>query len=164
MKHLKLYSIALAAVGLLGLSACSNSDVSQSQKEEKVTFTALNGEVEVPAHPERIAVQNYPDDVATLGGNVIGTDSWAFPNPYLSDKQKENMVDLGSPSFNIEKLIGQKPDLIVTVDKTQVSDYEKVAPTVLVNYQDLNDMDKSLDFFAKLLNREDEKERVSQNF
>ena len=74
MKHLKLYSIALAAVGLLGLSACSNSDVSQSQKEEKVTFTALNGEVEVPAHPERIAVQNYPDDVATLGGNVIGTD------------------------------------------------------------------------------------------
>jgi hypothetical protein len=47
MKHLKLYSIALAAVGLLGLSACSNSDVSQSQKEEKVTFTALNGEVEV---------------------------------------------------------------------------------------------------------------------
>ncbi|MEG2562275.1 MAG: ferrichrome ABC transporter substrate-binding protein, partial [Lactococcus sp.] len=36
MKHLKLYSIALAAVGLLGLSACSNSDVSQSQKEEKV--------------------------------------------------------------------------------------------------------------------------------
>lgn len=42
MKHLKLYSIALAAVGLLGLSACSNSDVSQSQKEEKVTFTALN--------------------------------------------------------------------------------------------------------------------------
>ncbi|WP_270323486.1 iron-hydroxamate ABC transporter substrate-binding protein [Lactococcus petauri] len=164
MKHLKLYSIALAAVGLLGLSACSNSDVSQSQKEEKVTFTALNGEVEVPAHPERIAVQNYPDDVATLGGNVIGTDSWAFPNPYLSDKQKENMVDLGSPSFNIEKLIGQKPDLIVTVDKTQVSDYEKVAPTVLVNYQDLNDMDKSLDFFAKLLNCEDEKKEFLKTF
>ncbi|WP_459567793.1 hypothetical protein, partial [Enterobacter asburiae] len=58
----------------------------------------------------------------------------------------------------------QKPDLIVTVDKTQVSDYEKVAPTVLVNYQDLNDMDKSLDFFAKLLNREDEKKEFLKTF
>ena len=56
MKHLKLFSLTLAAVGLLGLSACSSLDVSQSKKAEKVTFAALNGEVEVPAHPERIAV------------------------------------------------------------------------------------------------------------
>ncbi|EKF51690.1 iron-hydroxamate ABC transporter substrate-binding protein [Lactococcus garvieae] len=164
MKHLKLFSLTLAAIGLLGLSACSNSDTAKTQKDEKVTFTALNGEVKVPAHPERIAVQNYPDDVATLGANVIGTDSWAYPNPYLSDKQKENMADLGTPSFNLEKLIAQKPDLIVTVDKSQVSDYEKIAPTVLVNYQDLNNMDKSLDFFAKLLNREDEKKEFIEAF
>ncbi|WP_251712518.1 iron-hydroxamate ABC transporter substrate-binding protein [Lactococcus ileimucosae] len=164
MKHLKLFSLTLAAVGLLGLSACSSLDVSQSKKAEKVTFAALNGEVEVPAHPERIAVQNYPDDIVTLGGNVVGTDSWTFPNPYLSKKQKENMVELGSPSFNLEKLIAQKPDLIVTVDKSQVSDYEKIAPTVLVNYQEVNTMDKSLNFFAKLLNRESEKEEFIKKF
>ncbi|MBL3715952.1 ABC transporter substrate-binding protein [Lactococcus garvieae] len=164
MKHLKLFSLTLAALGLLGLSACSSLDISQSKEEEKVTFAASNGEVEVPAHPERIAVQNYPDDIVTLGGNVVGTDSWAFPNPYLSKKQKENMVDLGSPSFNLEKLIAQKPDLIVTVDKSQVSDYEKIAPTVLVNYQEVNTMDKSLNFFAKLLNRENEKEAFIKKF
>lgn len=164
MKHLKIFSLTLAAAALLGLSACSKSDTSTASKDEKVTFQALNGEVEVPAHPERIAVQNYPDDVVTLGANVVGTDSWAYPNTYLSAEQKENMVDLGSPSFNLEKLIAQQPDLIITVDKAQVSDYEKIAPTVLVNYQDLNNMDKSLDFFAKLLNREEERKEFIKTF
>lgn len=74
------------------------------------------------------------------------------------------MVDLGAPKFNMEKLIAQNPDLIITVDKDQVADYQKVAPTVLVNYKDLSGMNKSLDYFAKLLNREDEKASFLKNF
>lgn len=35
------------------------------------------------------------------------------------------MVDLGAPKFNMEKLIAQNPDLIITVDKDQVADYQK---------------------------------------
>ncbi|TKV30186.1 ferrichrome ABC transporter substrate-binding protein, partial [Citrobacter sp. TBCS-11] len=54
--------------------------------------------------------------------------------------------------------------LIITVDKDQVADYQKVAPTVLVNYKDLSGMNKSLDYFAKLLNREDEKASFLKNF
>ncbi len=115
-------------------------------------------------NPKRIAVQNYPDEVASLGANVVGTDSWAFPNTFLSKDQKKNMVDLGAPKFNMEKLIAQNPDLIITVDKDQVADYQKVAPTVLVNYKDLSGMNKSLDYFAKLLNREDEKASFLKNF
>lgn len=129
-----------------------------------MTFHALNGDVKVPKNPKRIAVQNYPDEVASLGANVVGTDSWAFPNTFLSKDQKKNMVDLGAPKFNMEKLIAQNPDLIITVDKDQVADYQKVAPTVLVNYKDLSGMNKSLDYFAKLLNREDEKASFLKNF
>lgn len=162
----KLLTTIVAAGALLALAACStNSSAKNSKSADKtVTFHALNGDIKVPATPKRVAVQNYPDEVASLGGNVVGTDSWAFPNPYLSEDQKKNMVDLGAPKFNLEKLIEQKPDLIITVDKDQVADYEKIAPTVLVNYQKLSSMNESLDYFAKLLNRKDEEKTFLKDF
>jgi iron complex transport system substrate-binding protein len=50
------------------------------------------------------------------------------------------------------------------VDKTQVADYQKIAPTILVNYQDLSGMNSSLDFFAKLLNRQAEEKTFKADF
>jgi iron complex transport system substrate-binding protein len=162
----KILTTLIAAGALVTLAACStNSSSEKSASSEKtVTFHALNGDIKVPAHPKRIAVQNYPDEVVSLGANVVGTDSWAYPNTFLSSNQKKNMVDLGAPKFNLEKLIAQDPDLIITVDKDQVADYEKIAPTVLVNYQKLSGMNASLDYFAKLLNREDEKASFLADF
>lgn len=162
----KVLTTLIAAGALLTLAACSSNSSSKkaTSSDDKVTFHALNGDVKVPKNPKRIAVQNYPDEVASLGANVVGTDSWAFPNTFLSKDQKKNMVDLGAPKFNMEKLIAQNPDLIITVDKDQVADYQKVAPTVLVNYKDLSGMNKSLDYFAKLLNREDEKASFLKSF
>lgn len=118
----KVLTTLIAAGALLTLAACSSNSSSKkaTSSDDKVTFHALNGDVKVPKNPKRIAVQNYPDEVASLGANVVGTDSWAFPNTFLSKDQKKNMVDLGAPKFNMEKLIAQNPDLIITVDKDQV--------------------------------------------
>ncbi|HEY0221456.1 ABC transporter substrate-binding protein [Lactovum miscens] len=161
----KVFSTMIAIATLLILTACAGQTSSKSTTSSKmVTFQALNGKIKIPAKPQRIAVQNYPDEVASLGANVIGTDSWAFPNPYLSSNQKKNMIDLGAPKFNLQKLIEQKPDLIITVDKDQVADYQKIAPTVLVNYQELSSMNKSLDYFAKLLNRKSEEATFKKAF
>ncbi|MGO2583036.1 MAG: iron-hydroxamate ABC transporter substrate-binding protein, partial [Lactococcus cremoris] len=112
----KVLTTLIAAGALLTLAACSpnSSSKKSTSSEDKVTFHALNGDVKVPKDPKRIAVQNYPDEVASLGANVVGTDSWAFPNTFLSKEQKKNMVDLGAPKFNMEKLIAQNPDLIIT--------------------------------------------------
>ena len=159
----KIILTALAALSVLTLVACSTTTAKKSA-DQTVTFHALNGDVKIPAHPQRIAVQNYPDEVVSLGANVVGTDSWAYPNPYLSASQKKNMTDLGAPKFNLEKLIAQKPDLIITVDKDQVSDYKKIAPTVLVNYQELSSMSKSLNYFSKLLNRQKEEKTFLKAF
>ncbi|PCS00674.1 iron-hydroxamate ABC transporter substrate-binding protein [Lactococcus fujiensis] len=163
----KILSSLIAICALFTLVACGSINKSETTKTSKntmTTFHALNGDVKVPKDPKRVVVQNYPDEVSSLGVNVVGTDSWAYPNPFLSKSQKENMVDLGAPSFNLEKLIAQKPDLIITVDKDQVADYQKIAPTVLVNYQDLSGITTSLDYFAKLLNRENEKKEFLANF
>lgn len=163
----KITTLLLAGIALIGLAACSNNSSKESAKSDDtktVTFKALNGDVKIPANPKRVVVQNYPDEAISLGANVVGTDSWAFPNPYLSSSDKKELKDLGSPALNIEKLIAQKPDLIVTVDKDQVANYEKVAPTVLVNYKDLSSMNTSLDYFAKLLNRQSEKDAFLKEF
>ncbi|MDR0299938.1 MAG: ABC transporter substrate-binding protein [Streptococcaceae bacterium] len=159
----KLFLLLGSVILGLSLAACTQSSKSSSDSGSSastVTFHALNGNVKIPAHPTRIAVQNYPDEVLSLGGNVVGTDSWSVVNPYLSKK----LSDLGAPKFNLEKLIEEKPDLIITVDKDQVADYQKIAPTVLVNYQDLAGLNKSLDFFAKLLNRKTEEKTFLANF
>jgi len=165
MKNIKTLSLAVAFFALITLTACSNSSkTTSSNSDEKVMFHALNGDIQIPKNPQRVVIQNYPDEALSLGANVVGTDSWAYPNPYLSDAQKKNMTDLGSPQFNLEKLIAAKPDLIVTVDKTQVADYQKIAPTILVNYQDLTNMNTSLNYFAQLLNRENDKQSFLDTF
>jgi len=163
LKKQKWMTAGLAGLALITLTACgSKSSSSETSKAKEVT--ALNGKVKVPEQAGRVVIQNYPDEAAALGANVVGTDSWAFANPYLPADQKKNLTDLGAPSFNLQKLIGQKPDLIVTVDKTQVSDLEKVAPTVLVNYQDLGNLHKSMDYFADLLGRKDEEKAFFKKF
>lgn len=159
----KLILTALTALSVVVLAACQ-APSAQKSADKTVSFHALNGTIKIPANPKRIAVQNYPDEVASLGANVVGTDSWAFPNPYLSEQQKKNMVDLGAPKFDLEKLIAQSPDLIITVDKDQVADYQKIAPTILVNYKDLSGMNNSLDYFAKLLNRKSEEKTFLSDF
>ncbi|GBG96004.1 ABC transporter substrate-binding protein [Lactococcus termiticola] len=159
----KIITAGLAGIALLSLAACGTKNTSTDSNKTK-EVTALNGKVKVPETPKRVVIQNYPDEALALGSNVVGTDSWAYANPYLSADQKKGLTDLGAPSFNLQKLVGQKPDLIVTVDKTQVSDLEKVAPTVLVNYQDLGNLHKSMDYFADLLNRKDEEKAFFKKF
>lgn len=158
----KILTTVIAVLALASLTACTST--TKKNTSQTVTFHALNGDIKVPAHPKRVAVQNYPDEVASLGVNVIGTDSWAYPNPYMTKSQKKNMVDLGAPKFNLEKLIAQKPDLIITVDKDQVADYQKIAPTVLVDYKQLSGTKQSLDYFAKLLNRKAQEQTFLKNF
>lgn len=162
MMKKKTLAITLLGLSLLSLAACGKSAMSTDNKTR--TFNALNGEVKIPDQAKRVVIQNYPDEAIALGANVVGTDAWAVANPYLPADAKKNLKDLGAPSFNLEKLIEQKPDLIVTVDKTQVADLKKVAPTVLVNYQDLGNLHKSMDYFAKLLNRQNEEKAFFKKF
>ncbi|MFV0556466.1 MAG: ABC transporter substrate-binding protein [Lactovum sp.] len=156
----KIYLLLMLGLMSFSLFACNTAEKKEESQKDIVTFQALNGEVEVPKNPKRVVVQNYPDELQALGVEVFGTDSWSMANPYL----KEEVPDLGTPSLNIERLLEINPDLIITVDQEQLADYEKIAPTVLVNYQDFSNMNDSLDFFADLLNKEEEKELFLSEF
>ncbi|MDR0297612.1 MAG: ABC transporter substrate-binding protein [Streptococcaceae bacterium] len=161
----KLLIVLSALTAFLTLSACSSGKSSATSASSGTrNFQTANGTVKIPSAPKRVVVQNYPDEALALGVTVVGTDSWAYPNPYFSAAQKKNLVDLGAPSFNLPKLIAQKPDLIVATDKTQVANYEKVAPTVLVDYSKFKNMKQSLDYFADLLNRKDAEKAFLDSF
>lgn len=164
----KFTSLLLAGVAILGLAACSNNS-SSSKDEKKDTGThkieALNGTIEIPNKLDKIVIQNYSDEAVALGQNVVGTDSWSFANPHLPKDAKDKIKDMGAP-MNAEKIAEEKPDLIVTMDKDQVANYEKIAKTVLVDYNDkaLKDMDSRLEYFAKMFQAEDKKKEFLKDF
>ena len=158
----KLLTIFTLGLAVLGLTACASSD---SAKKETRDFKAANGTVKIPKKIKKVVVQNYYDEAVTLKQNVVGTDSWSYPNPYLSKSEKKDVVDLGAP-MSAEKIAEENPDLIITMDKDKVADYEKIAPTVLVDYNSdgLKNMDESLDYFAELFDAEDAKDKFIKEF
>ncbi|OFI49630.1 ferrichrome ABC transporter substrate-binding protein [Floricoccus tropicus] len=164
----KFTSLLLAGVVILGLAACSNNS-SSSKEEEKDTGThkveAKNGTIEIPNKLNKIVVQNYSDEAVTLGQNVIGTDTYAYANPHLPKEATEKIKDLGAP-MNAEKIAEDKPDLIITMDEDQVDNYKKIAPTILLDYNDkaFKDIDSRLEYFSKLFNAEDKKDEFLKEF
>jgi iron complex transport system substrate-binding protein len=158
----KLLSLAVAGLTALTLAACSTSENASSTAATR-DFQADNGVVKVPTKLNKVVVQNYPDEAFALGMNVVGTETWSYANPYFSASEKKGLKDLGAP-MNAEKIAELAPDLIVTIDKDKVADYEKIAPTVWVDYTKLDTMTQRLDYFAKLFDAEDAKDKFLKGF
>lgn len=163
----KLFAAVMACVFMLGAVGCSNSSNGSSKNETRVVEDS-NGEVTVPANPERIVdLSGCSDSLALLGFNVVGTcnsdayDYTKFPS-YLEDTLKGAEI-LGysmSDTVDIEAVIALEPDMII-ISKTQEKSYSQlseIAPTVMI---ELAQMDWKEDFMsvAKLMDREDEAEK-----
>lgn len=153
--------ISLAAIAaLLTISACSPStkspDSADSQSPGQTNQTASSestaqfprtvkhfmGSTEIPSAPQRIVAldSSYLDAVLLLGGNLVGYTNYralddAFPD-YLGDvsAQTTDAQDVGSLAEpSLEKILAQKPDLIVSAKVRQGDMYPelaKIAPTV----------------------------------
>ncbi|GFH40547.1 ABC transporter substrate-binding protein [Lactococcus insecticola] len=160
----KLLSVVAVFAAAILLVACGSKSKDATSKATTHNFTDDRGKVvKVPNDLKKVVVQTFPDEAITLGMNVVGTDQWSFPDPYLSKKQKGDMVDLGAP-MNAEKIAEVAPDLIVTIDKDKVADYEKIAPTVYIEYNKVKGMDAKLDYFAKLFNAKAAEKKFLKTF
>jgi iron complex transport system substrate-binding protein len=161
----KILTLALAGLAALTLAACGASSSSENASAKGATrdFQADNGIVKVPTKLNKVVVQNYPDEAFALGMNVVGTETWSYANPYFTAAQKKGLTDLGAP-MNAEEIAKLSPDLIVTIDKDKVADYEKIAPTVWIDYTKLDTMTQRLDYFAKLFDAESAKDKFLKKF
>ncbi|MBB6732952.1 ABC transporter substrate-binding protein [Cohnella zeiphila] len=140
---------ALIAVFLtLLLSACganSTENSPASSKEATRIFKDYEGhEVTIPAHPQRILVDQFMGHLLAVGVKPIGAttnqlnqfEKSSFLKPLGLTGGVEN---LGDATISLEKAAGLNPDLIILQENNAegISNYEqyaKIAPTVVLSY------------------------------
>lgn len=160
---MKKFLLPILFLFVLILTAC-NSETKETKTESKpseekqesttITYQSEEGPIEVPANPQRVVVvSSYAGNVAALGVNLVGVDSWSKENPrydqYLADAEEVSEESL-------EKIIELDPDLIIGLSTAQNLDkLKEIAPTVTFTYGKVDYLTQHLEI-GKLLNKEKE--------
>jgi len=133
----------------------SGSSATSEQPKTKIVKT-VNGEVEVPLHPERIVAGEYLGSLIALGITPIGTSDHHIKNPYFQE-YLQGVENIGDGNGNVEKILSLKPDLIIMDDMYPELNEQmtKIAPTVVIPYASLKTVREEVAYFGDLLGRED---------
>lgn len=137
-------------------SALSSSGNSESA--ETVIFHAGNGDITVPANPQRIVdlTDFHTGYFLALGVKPVGVTAGAMGNPYFEGRL-DGVEDLGvDPSP--EKILELNPDLIIAYTGSEgIDKLEQIAPVVAIEYGKKNFKDEMIDL-GKLTGKEKEAE------
>ncbi|MGG4498934.1 iron-hydroxamate ABC transporter substrate-binding protein [Brevibacillus reuszeri] len=146
-----------APSGKQSSSATTSAPPSSAQTKTKVIST-INGDIEIPDHPNRIVADQYLGSFIALGVIPIGAPGLHRQNPYLAEALKA-VEDTGDVTGSLEKVVELQPDLIVTGDtQNRYESLSKIAPTISIPYGNLKNAHEELTYFGKLLGREKEAE------
>ncbi|MEC1180515.1 ABC transporter substrate-binding protein [Metasolibacillus meyeri] len=160
MLLLKRKIIASLFLGLLLLlTACGNTTTTTNEEGESIStkkVQTINGEIEIPVNPKRIVAEEYIATLIVLNVQPIGAPGLTLENYYLKDALKgvTSIGTYGKPST--EKIIGLKPDLIITGNGDNYEALSKIAPTVVIPYGKLKSAHEELTYFGQLLGKEQE--------
>ncbi|MFD2117228.1 ABC transporter substrate-binding protein [Paenibacillus yanchengensis] len=177
---MKKVSLALVMVAAMMIAACSNSGApvtnkeqntaKQADKVEPVAITRIintvMGEVEVPTEPQRVVVDWDLGHIVALGIEPVGAskttlDFGLLLKQFITDKTEEIGRD-GQVSY--EKVLELNPDLIITWNREQVSEYAKIAPTVVFETKKYANMHEQLRGMGEILNRQAEADKWLAEF
>ncbi|WP_138752259.1 AraC family transcriptional regulator [Paenibacillus sinopodophylli] len=101
---------------------------------EMITYSAVNGEVQIPKNPQRIVMVAgaFTGHLLALGLKPVGTGDESF-NSYTEGKL-DGVVNIGN-DVPYEKILELQPDLVVVWnDPETIEKLSKIAPTVAVEY------------------------------
>ena len=124
------------------------------------TVATVNGEVDIPAEPQRIAATYYAGELAALGIRPAGTVTRLLgeASPNLA-AYMEGTADIGNFPPSLEAIAALEPDLILATDfdGIEYADYAKIAPTIVLPWSN-DDVWTKLRTIAGLLGKEAEAE------
>ncbi len=150
MGFLILLAVALTACG--GNQAASSEGAATNapsaaptataeQKPAERTVKTVNGDVVIPAEPQRIVATYYAGELSALGIKPVGTVKRLLGelNPNLAS-YLEGVAEIGDFPPNLEAIAALNPDLIIATDfdSIEYADYAKIAPTIVVPWTDEN--------------------------
>jgi iron complex transport system substrate-binding protein len=160
-----LLSVMFGACLAAGIGPTLAEDATQKVTDDRGV------QVELPAHPQRIAsISYFADDVALALGikPVASTYMVAGRPPEFLLGLTGDMVQIGQRAKpNLELLSEAKPDLIVAIRRYTVGNapqLEKIAPYVAWNMELLDGSDKEIEALAKILGKPERGIELNKDF
>ncbi|WP_141504333.1 AraC family transcriptional regulator [Paenibacillus luteus] len=101
---------------------------------EMVTYSAVNGDVQIPKNPQRIVMVAgaFTGHLLALGLKPVGTGDESFTS--YTEGKLDDVANIGN-DVPYEKIMELQPDLIVVWnDAETIEKLSKIAPTVAVEY------------------------------
>ncbi|WP_342514731.1 ABC transporter substrate-binding protein [Sporosarcina sp. FSL K6-1522] len=155
------------------VGACSAESDEQEKPTDKETssettrvISTIMGDVEVPAHPERVVVDWHLGQVMAVGLMPVGapstlTDFGEFLKPLVSAE----VEDIGKDgTVSLEKILELEPDLIITWDQEAAESYAKIAPTVVYDTSNYDTIHEEITAMGDILNRQEDAKKWLAEF
>ena len=155
--------IMLVGCGSANPQNQNNTNDNGNTTTQMMTVTDVKGNVEIPAHPQRIVdLSGNSDILSILGYQVVGTansdayDYTKFPS-YLEETLNGATI-LGysmQDTMDVEAIMNLDPDLIVisTVQEKMYDQLSAIAPTVMIQSNAL-DWEEDVKAFARVFHKE----------
>ncbi|TDQ41143.1 ABC transporter substrate-binding protein [Aureibacillus halotolerans] len=137
----------------------------EASSETRIVET-INGEVEIPANPQRVvAHENYLATLIALGIKPVGGSDRELSSPHIQD-HIQGIESVGEFTGSLEKILTLKPDLIVTAnnDPSIYAQLSKIAPTLVFPYLTFGNVEKEMQEMGAMLGREDEAKAWQEQF
>ncbi|WP_244562901.1 ABC transporter substrate-binding protein [Paenibacillus uliginis] len=168
--------VLLSVICLVVLTACSSKEVSQSSEVKSVDNKAavaegtrvvqtVNGEVEIPANPQRIVTQSgLLATLLALDVKPVGAESRDIKNPHIQ-ALVEGVENIGEGT-DYEKILELEPDLIITQihDAGNYEKLSKIAPTVVYPYLTFKNVKEEVQEVGKLIGKEEQAKEWETQF
>ncbi|MBW4082574.1 AraC family transcriptional regulator [Paenibacillus sp. S150] len=136
----------------------SEQPTSSPQAATRIVKT-VKGDVEVPANPQKVAVNWYVGDVVALGIKPVAFSGWKQPTmPFYDELDGIESLD----PWEAENIMVYEPEVIVTYDAAEFDKLSKVAPTLVV--EESLSPEERLAFLGEALGRETEAKAMIDAF
>ncbi len=142
-------------------SSAAGERPASGEKPETKIFKAENGEVEIPANPQRIVAIQFAGDLLALGVKPVGVGSLVLNNSEHLKDELAGVADVGDVS--VEKVLELAPDLIIVPSYLPPEVTEKlgkIAPAVALPWGGFAGADplEEVRTFGRMLGKEKEAE------
>ncbi|WP_226669583.1 ABC transporter substrate-binding protein [Metabacillus litoralis] len=174
-------TLLLLSITMLILAACGNTadegkdetteGTSDAPAEETYTIDHAMGSTEITGTPEKVVIltNEGTEALLSMGVTPVGAvQSWSGDPWYehIKDDMKDVQVVGTESDVNIEAIAKLQPDLIIGNKLRQEKVYEqlnKIAPTVFTETLK-GEWQENFKVYAKALNKEDEGNKVIEDF
>jgi iron complex transport system substrate-binding protein len=151
--------IALALILFVGIGITSFSNNSQAAADTKVVKDNSGKKVTIPKKAKRLADLSDANNsiVLMLGGgkDLVATTQFIHDSQLLTKlypSVKKQAVPFNGDSINIEELIAQKPDVVISSDKAQIETIGNAGlPVVNSTFQNFKGLKKTVTLTGKVL-------------